>query len=86
MAQQLSEDRKRQRIETAVQGSFHCQPREEAVGLPNTGHVAGQCSIRRSVNGESQANSVLVERARQKLKVAGEENRDCQCDMNCGGE
>src|SRR5215211_7753713 len=53
MAQEPSESCKRQRVETAVQRSFHRKPRTQSVGMQFVCQVARECSISFTVDSEA---------------------------------
>jgi hypothetical protein len=69
-----------------VQRSLGLQPREKSVGLPLLDQQRRDLLIACAIDSERQSDSVLIERAWQKLKMTDEENSGCQSDMNRYGE
>jgi hypothetical protein len=68
-----------------VQRRFRVQPRVETVALQFLREIAGDALVRCAIDSESQTNAVLIERARDDLKMPDEKDRDCQYDVKYGG-
>ena len=73
-------------METTVQRRFRVQPCSESVALPFIDKIACDTLIRRTVDSESQTNTVLIKRTREEAKMADEKNRKCQYDVNYRGK
>ena len=69
-----------------MQRRFRVQPRSEPVALPLLNEIARDALIRCAIDRESQTNTVLIERIREDVKMPGEKNRCCECEMNCANQ
>ena len=68
-----------------MQRRFRVQPRIETVALQFLREIPADALVRCAIDSESQTNTVLIERARDDLKMPDEKDRDCQYDVKYGG-
>ena|GEM_PF-6801709 len=69
-------------MQTAVQWRFCFEPRAEALCVPFVNQIDRNLMVSFAVDGEGDSDTRFVEGVWHQMKVADEEDRSRQCDVN----